>query len=1548
MDKKKNCEFFVKNGVCKHNENCKFFHPPEYKKENPVCTFYQKTGRCEKEGCVFSHPNRDLKDDRKKKITRGIEKKEKGKFKIVREISQTKKPKEEIKEKPNKKEYKKTNFTDNEIDYYLKSLDISKFIEKKYVDYQFEFLMKKDKLNLLYTGKVIDILSSKEVLESIFDSHINNVYSSFINGDFISLPLQIYIKNISSSNTKDINKVLTILIEAVKRFPDQRFKINTRFIEKAIEESNDEELMTELKYLKDIIDQVDISTIKKEGKKIEKKDYNINELDIYPNLQSLSEEKDVPSNKIQEKWSSAKEYIYTHFSLLHEDYMSVLREGYQKYLTNEKLSMRDLPVFNKVEVISLDLVRRDIGYKIKFQTNIPLKQFQTSKFLMEGSLVILFEEGELKKEPIIAIVVKREALMKKFEIVISPQRDLELNIKYIMMESPCYFRSIEPILKTLKQMSPKRIPFKEILIKGSKNMNPPLYIRQDPIMDISEILGEYGKPIDKKVELDVTSKWVGEKDTYLDPTQSKAIQHILNSEVSLVKGPPGTGKTFLGIRAVKLIEKHLRKSERQIVVICYTNHALDQFLEGISDTIKDFIRIGGRSKSDNNLIKENNLTTKLKKISYKGKNSDFGKLFRNMKENEQSLKSNWKKLEMIQKNDIEVVSLANIFCENLTYISDGNISMEVDINKAFELWITGGEKKYLKDHQKKSKSKKQNIYKSLEIEDEYDEKIDEIANDIHTGLLIIPDNQVVIQDANQEEFIEVKKKEKEISSEDSIEDQIIKEEIEEYLGEISDRESLFEDFEWEVLDSKFSFLDKAIFKYLDTSKETINKMNQIDPYTIPEKKRREIFQNFKDSFSDFYKKSIQELIEDTRFIFYQMDEYQNRDKLNILQRSRVIGLTSTGASIHKDLLNALGAPVYLIEEAGELLECQLLACLNPHIEHLIMIGDEQQLRPKVNSYTLEKEKQFAVSLFERLVIQNYPKETILTQLRMRPEISEVIRHFYPKLVDHERVKNFPNIEGINGNLIFMTHTIKEDTSSDNKTKRNTYEAQMVSNLAEYLSFQKSISENDITIITPYKGQQFEIKKLLKEKQKNIRAVTIDDYQGEENKIIILSLVRSNNDNNTGFVSIRNRIIVALSRAKYGLFVIGNSSLLEKKDTWYPIVRHFDEKNLIQSKISLFCPNHPKTGKEVQFPNDFKGINHGGCNKTCGFTYLCGHQCKRLCHPKDPKHEELKCQEKCPLNLSCGHNCLSICHFGSNCKTLCKVNVEITMPNCGHLQKKPCYLETNEIKCQSICGSILRCGHKCREKCHQACYCSEKVKAVCTDCKRSFTYECGSGKKKCNNLCDITLSCGHKCKGECGDCSQKDHPKCQEKCNKTLPCSHQCSGKHSCSDPCPPCKQKCMSSCSHVKCNKECSKTCTPCQKPCENSCPHSKCLKVCSEVCNRSPCNERCQNVLKCNHQCQGLCGERCPNCLICNSKEKKPWIDPITNQSYSKFGSKDLFYELECEHIVNVDSLDSWMKEKQNETFKCCPTCNQVLSNEPRYQGVIKRLRKKLDIIQK
>jgi hypothetical protein len=109
---------------------------------------------------------------------------------------------------------------------------------------------------------------------------------------------------------------------------------------------------------------------------------------------------------------------------------------------------------------------------------------------------------------------------------------------------------------------------------------------------------------------------------------------------------------------------------------------------------------------------------------------------------------------------------------------------------------------------------------------------------------------------------------------------------------------------------------------------------------------------------------------------------------------------------------------------------------------------------------------------------------------------------------------------------------------------------------------------------------------------------VDDFQGDENKIILLSLVRSNANNTIGFLKSQNRIIVALSRAQHGFYIVGNSSMLEKHNDWYNVLKYLRTMSCFGTEISLSCQNHTKTKTLVKLDDNFSRVSHGGCSIKC--------------------------------------------------------------------------------------------------------------------------------------------------------------------------------------------------------------------------------------------------------------------------------------------------------------------------------------------------------------
>ena len=134
-------------------------------------------------------------------------------------------------------------------------------------------------------------------------------------------------------------------------------------------------------------------------------------------------------------------------------------------------------------------------------------------------------------------------------------------------------------------------------------------------------------------------------------------------------------------------------------------------------------------------------------------------------------------------------------------------------------------------------------------------------------------------------------------------------------------------------------------------------------------------------------------------------------------------LSILGAAKYRELLQRLRPRITIVEEAAEVLESHIVTSLTPGCQHLILIGDHQQLRPNPTVYDLQKNYDLDVSLFERMVTNGMLFSRLSLQHRMRPQIAKMLDHIYvaPKLQNHESVLNFEDIKGVERNLFFVDH-----------------------------------------------------------------------------------------------------------------------------------------------------------------------------------------------------------------------------------------------------------------------------------------------------------------------------------------------------------------------------------------------------------------------------------------------------------------------------------------------------------------------------------------------
>ncbi len=236
------------------------------------------------------------------------------------------------------------------------------------------------------------------------------------------------------------------------------------------------------------------------------------------------------------------------------------------------------------------------------------------------------------------------------------------------------------------------------------------------------------------------------------------------------------------------------------------------------------------------------------------------------------------------------------------------------------------------------------------------------------------------------------------------------------------------------------------------------------------------------------------------------------------------------------------------------------------------------MRPSVNVYQLAKQFHLDVSLFERLAVGGMEPKVLGVQHRMRPDIARLISpSIYQNLENHPSVNNFPDVTGMAHNVFFLHHQLPEQKDRDGSSFSNIYEARMALGLARYL-IQQGMDPTRITILAAYAGQFHLLTRLRNEMHdpqlKVLQITVVDNFQGEENDVIILSLVRNNFRNSVGFLRIANRVCVALSRARHGLYMMGNMFLLSRcSSLWSDVQVTLGGQSAIGMELVLRCDVH---------------------------------------------------------------------------------------------------------------------------------------------------------------------------------------------------------------------------------------------------------------------------------------------------------------------------------------------------------------------------------------
>ncbi|XP_031482358.1 regulator of nonsense transcripts 1 homolog [Nymphaea colorata] len=322
----------------------------------------------------------------------------------------------------------------------------------------------------------------------------------------------------------------------------------------------------------------------------------------------------------------------------------------------------------------------------------------------------------------------------------------------------------------------------------------------------------------------------------------------------------------------------------------------------------------------------------------------------------------------------------------------------------------------------------------------------------------------------------------------------------------------------------------------------------------------------------------------------------------ITQSADVICCTCVGAGDPR-LANFRFRQV-LIDESTQATEPECLIPLVLGVKQVVLVGDHCQLGPVIMCKKAARAG-LAQSLFERLVLLGVKPFRLQVQYRMHPSLSEFPSNsFYEGTLQNGVTINERQSPGIdfpwpvpNRPMFFYVQMGQEEISASGTSYLNRTEAANVEKIVTTF-LRSGVVPSQIGVITPYEGQRAYIVNhmsrngaLRQQLYKEIEVASVDSFQGREKDYIILSCVRSNEHQGIGFLNDPRRLNVALTRARYGIVILGNPKVLSKQPLWNSLLTHYKEheclvegplNNLKQSMVQFQKPKKIYNDRRLVF------------------------------------------------------------------------------------------------------------------------------------------------------------------------------------------------------------------------------------------------------------------------------------------------------------------------------------------------------------------------------
>jgi len=311
-------------------------------------------------------------------------------------------------------------------------------------------------------------------------------------------------------------------------------------------------------------------------------------------------------------------------------------------------------------------------------------------------------------------------------------------------------------------------------------------------------------------------------------------------------------------------------------------------------------------------------------------------------------------------------------------------------------------------------------------------------------------------------------------------------------------------------------------------------------------------------------------------------ELEIRINEELFASSRVIACTLIGTASR--VLERMQFSTLFIDEAAQAFEGACWAAIR-HADRVIFAGDHKQLPPTIKCKEAEKAG-LSRTLME-VVAQSKPTcvELLTVQYRMHRDIMKFSSDWFY----HGRLTAAPEcaertIVPIDPPLIWIDTAnlgYEEEQNPLSQSRLNTNEGiLLVETLKLYVNQigkNRLIDERvDFGIISPYKSQVQLLRRLIKNEKElkqllpYITVNTVDGFQGQERDVILISMVRGNDEGRIGFLGDLRRMNVAITRARMKLIILGDTSTLSKTRFYRKLIEHVTENGRM-----LVIPGQPK-------------------------------------------------------------------------------------------------------------------------------------------------------------------------------------------------------------------------------------------------------------------------------------------------------------------------------------------------------------------------------------